>query len=45
MRDIPDAKIKQKILIDKSAVPGFINKYDLNKKVETFEAKAKLKTE
>ena len=34
-RDILDAKIKEQELVDKSAITGFINNADLNKKVVT----------
>ena len=40
-----DAKIKQKQLVDKSAIAGFINNADLNKKVATLATKAELKAE
>ena len=38
-----DAKIKQKELVDKSAVAGFINNTDLNKKVAALAKKPELK--
>ena len=38
-----DAKIKQKELVDKSAVAGFINNTDLNKKVAALAQKPELK--
>ena len=37
------AKIKQKKLVDKSAIAGFINNTDLNRKVATPATKAGLK--
>ena len=40
-----DAKIKQKALLDQSAIAGFINNTDLNKKVATLATKTALKTE
>ena len=40
-----NVKIKQKGLVDKSAISGFINNADLNKKVATLAAKAELNTE
>ena len=40
-----DAKIKQEELFDKSAIAGFTNNADLNKKVETLARKAELKAE
>ena len=40
-----DAKIKQKRLVDKSAVAGFINNTDLDKKVAALAKKAELKAE
>ena len=40
-----DAKIKQKKLIDKSAIAIFINNVDLDKKVATLVTKTELKTE
>ena len=42
---ILDAKIKQKELIDKCAIAGFINNTDLNRKVATLATKAGLKAE
>ena len=38
-------KIKQKELVDKSDIAGFINNSDLNEKVATLATKVKLKTE
>ena len=35
-----DPKIKQKVLVDKSAIAGLINNADLNKKVATLATKA-----
>ena len=43
MRNILDAKIKEKVLIDKSAISGFVNNADLNKKVVTLAKKVELK--
>lgn len=43
MRNILDAKIKEKVLIDKSAISGFVNNADLNKKVVTLATKVELK--
>ena len=40
-----DAKIKPKELFDKSAIAGFTNNAELNKKVETLARKAELKAE
>ena len=40
-----DAKIKQKGLVDKSAIYGFINNTDLDRRVATLAKKAKLKAE
>ena len=40
-----NAKIKQKELVDKSAIAGFINNADLNKKIATLAIKAELKPE
>ena len=40
-----NVKIKQKGLVDKSAISGFINNADLNKKVVTLAAKAELNAE
>ena len=40
-----DAKIKQKKLVDKSAIAGFINNPDFNEKIATIATKAELKTE
>ena len=40
-----DAKIKQKKLIDKSAIARFINNVDLDKKVATLATKTELKAE
>ena len=40
-----DAKIKQKELVDKSAIAGFINNPDFNEKIATIATKAELKTE
>ena len=41
---ILDAKIKERGLVDKSAVAGFIDNADLNKKVVTIVTKAELKS-
>ena len=41
----PDLKTKQKQLLDKSGIAGFINNSDLNKKVAPLATKAKLKAE
>ena len=38
-----DAKIKQKKLVDKSAIAGFIKSSDLDRKVRALATKAKLK--
>ena len=38
-RDILDARLKRKRLVDKSVIVGFTNKADLNKKVETLVTK------
>lgn len=38
-RDILDARIKRKRLVDKSVIAGFTNNADLNKKVETLVTK------
>ena len=43
MHNILDAKIKEKVLIDKSAISGFVNNADLNKKVVTLATKVELK--
>ena len=43
MRNILDAKIKEKVLIDKSTISGFVNNADLNKKVVTLATKVELK--
>ena len=43
IRNILDAKIKEKVLIDKSAISGFVNNADLNKKVVTLATKVELK--
>ena len=40
-----DVKIKQKELVDKSVISGFINNSDLDKKVATLATKAELKQE
>ena len=40
-----DAKIKQKELIDKSAIAGFINNADLNNKVAAWATQTQLKAE
>ena len=40
-----DVKIKQKELVDKSVISGFINNSDLDKKVATLASKAELKQE
>ena len=40
-----DAKIKEKELVDKSAIAGFINNGNLNKKVATLATNAELKAE
>ena len=45
MPDILYAKIKDKSLVDKSALSGFTKNADLNKKDTTLATKAKLKTE
>ena len=37
------AKIEQKEIVDKSAIAGFINNADLNKRVATLATKAKSK--
>ena len=42
-REIFDAKIEEKGLVDKSAVSEFINNTDWNKKVATLATKAQLK--
>ena len=44
-RDILDAKIKEKRLVDKSDIAGFINNADLNNKAVTLATKAELKAE
>ena len=44
-RNILDAKIKVKELIEKSAIAGFINNADLNKKEATLATKGELKVE
>ena len=38
------SKIKSEVLIDKSAVAGFMNNADLNNKIATLATKAELKT-
>ena len=38
-----DAKIKNKRIVNQSDISGFINKSDLNKKIEALPAKAELK--
>ena len=43
MGQMLDAKIKEKELVDKSAIAGLINNADLNKKVATLATKAELK--
>ena len=40
-----DVKIKQKELVDKSVISGFINNSDLDKKVATLATKSELKQE
>ena len=42
---ILDAKIKQKRWVDKSAIAGFINNADLDKKVTTLATKGEIKAE
>ena len=44
-RNILDGKIKVKELIEKSAIAGFINNADLNKKEATLATKGELKVE
>ena len=44
-RNILDAKIKEKELVDESAITGFINNSDWNKEVATLATKAELKAE
>ena len=41
--EIRDTKLKQRQLVNKSAVAGFIDKADLNKKLVTLAIKAELK--
>ena len=43
MSKIIDTKIKQKVLVKKPDISGFINDSDLNKKIETLTKKGKLK--
>ena len=45
MQNILDVKVKEKELMDKSALPGYINNADLNKKVSTLAMKVDLKSE
>ena len=45
MNDILDAKIKNKELVNKCDISGFINNSDLNNKIATLETKAKLKAD
>ena len=40
-----DAKLKQKELVDKSVIAGFINDADLDKKVATLTTNVELKAE
>ena len=44
MRDILCTKIKEKGLVDKSAISGFINNADLNKKSSEINSKTKIKS-
>ena len=44
-RDIFDSRMKGKGLVDKSAISGFRNNADLNKKLVTLATKAELKAE
>ena len=44
-QNILDVKVKEKELMDKSALPGYINNADLNKKVSTLAMKVDLKSE
>ena len=44
MSKIIDTKIKQKVLVKKPDISGFINDSDLNKKIETLTKKGKLKS-
>ena len=44
-KDILDAKIKEKELVDKSDIFNLIKIFDLNTKLATLAAKAKLKAE
>ena len=44
-KDIVTERIKEKGLVDKSAISGFINNTDLNQKVVTLATKAELKAE
>ena len=43
--EIIDPKIKQKELVKKSDVSGFVNDFELNKKEETLATKAELKAQ
>ena len=44
-QNILDVKVKEKELMDKSTLPGYINNADLNKKVSTLAMKVDLKSE
>ena len=44
-KDIVSNQIKNKNFVDKSAIAGFINNAELNKKVPTLPEKAELKAE
>ena len=44
MRDILCTKVKEKGLVDKSAISGFINNADLNNKSSEINSKTKLKS-
>ena len=44
-KDIVTERIKEKGLVDKSAISGFINNIDLNQKVVTLATKAESKAE
>ena len=44
-KTLVDNSLKSKTLVDKCGIAGFMNNYDLNKKVATLSTKAKLKTQ
>ena len=45
MNDMLDAKIKEKNVVDESNISGFIDNFDLYRKIARLAAKAELKAE